>query len=56
MRNWLALAAPLLLCATIEAEEIKSGLKVGEFVTTYSCTKLAGIDDGVAVNQSLCYT
>ena len=56
MRTCAALALPLLLVAAASAAEIESGVPVGGSITTYSCTKLGGIEDGVKVNQSLCYT
>ena len=44
------------LISTASAEELTSGVEVGGKITSYKCTKTAGIDDGVAVGKSLCYT
>lgn len=56
MRMLAFIAAPLLLASTLSAAEFESGVPVGERVSSYSCTKVGGIEDGVKVDQSLCYT
>jgi hypothetical protein len=40
----------------ISAADLSSGIPVGDRVGTYSSTKCAGIDDGIAVGKSLCFT
>lgn len=58
MRVQLAAAMAIVSAATtvIAAGELTSGIAVGEKVTTYSSTKCGGIDDGIAVGKSLCFT
>ena len=58
IRYQLAVAAALVGAAAtaISAAELSSGIPVGEKVGTYSSTKCAGIDDGIAVGKSLCFT
>lgn len=53
----LAVAVAVLsLTSWSVAEDIKSGLKVGEGVGPFDVTKLAGAeDDGVKIGQQLCY-
>ncbi len=48
--------ALLVTVASISAAELESGIQVGGQIGAYSGTKCAGIDDGVEVGQSLCYT
>lgn len=59
VRSCLA-AAGFVLCVAasgcLDAAEATSGIPVGERVGTYSSTKCGGIDDGIAVGKSLCYT
>jgi hypothetical protein len=40
----------------ISAGDLTSGLPVGKKVSTYSSTKCGGIDDGIEVGKSLCFT
>ena len=50
-------AATMLLGAGIAiGADVESGVPVGEKIGTYSATKCAGVDDGVDVGESLCYT
>jgi hypothetical protein len=50
------LVAVMSLTSWSMAEEVKSGLKVGEDVGAFDVTKLAGAeDDSVKVGQQLCY-
>ncbi|MCH5374062.1 MAG: hypothetical protein JJ992_08800 [Planctomycetes bacterium] len=52
-------AALMLLCAACApapAADVSSGIEVGKSVGTYSCTKCGGVEDGVEVGKSLCYT
>lgn len=53
----LALAIAMLSLASWSmADDVKSGLKVGEDVGPFDVTKLAGAeDDGVKIGQQLCY-
>jgi hypothetical protein len=52
----LGLAAAWAACVTTaSAEELKSGLQVGDFVGAFDVEKCAGIEDGVKVGQKLCY-
>lgn len=39
-----------------QAGEVKSGIPVGGTVGTYQTVKCGGANDGVRVNQQLCYT
>jgi hypothetical protein len=53
----IGVALALLAAATsIRAADISSGMAPGEKVGTFSATKCAGVDDGIAVGKSLCYT
>ena len=58
MRNLVAFgfAAALLgsACAA-RAEEIESGLEVGQSVGFFEVVKCGGADDGISVGQQLCY-
>jgi hypothetical protein len=53
-------AAALMLataaCAPAPAADTDSGIEVGKRVGSYSATKCGGIEDGVDVGKSLCYT
>ena len=51
-------AALLVACcvSTASAAELESGVPVGEKITSYKGVKCGGVDDGVAVGKSLCYT
>jgi len=40
----------------VEAGEVKSGIPVGGRIGTYQGIKCGGAEDGVRVNQQLCYT
>jgi hypothetical protein len=52
----LGLATALLSGGTFAmAEELKSGLDVGESVGAFNVVKCAGPDDGVQIGQELCY-
>ncbi len=51
-----ALAVVLVACAQVPANEVASGVGVGGAIANYTGVKLGGVDDGVAVGQSLCYT
>jgi hypothetical protein len=52
----VALMFVLVACAQAPAEEPVSGVKVGGSIGSYSGTKCGGIEDGVDVGKSLCYT
>ena len=55
-RMRLGLALTLLAsAAAVGAEELKSGLPVGEFVGAFDVVKCAGPDDGVKIGRQLCY-
>lgn len=43
-------------CAPAPAADGNSGIEVGKKVGSYSATKCGGIEDGVDVGKSLCYT
>ena len=52
-------AAALLLCTAascLQAEGLTSGIPVGDPIGAYSCTKSGGVEDGVELGTSLCYT
>ena len=58
MRNLVAFgfAAALLSSAcAARAEELESGLEVGQSVGAFDVVKYGGADDGIAVGQQLCY-
>ena len=38
------------------ADELTSGVEVGERIGSYKSTKCAGVDDGVEIGKSMCYT
>ena len=48
------LLAWMLVGASANAE-LKSGLQVGELVPPFKVIKKGGCDDGVALDESLCY-
>ena len=50
------LALFVLAASAVNAAELKSGLKVGETIVTYTGEKCGGIQDGIAVGRNLCYT
>lgn len=50
------LAATLMVGAAVGADDLKSGLQVGDSVGAFDVVKCAGaVDDGVKVGQQLCY-
>ena len=50
-------ALAILASATVAfAADLESGVEVGGSIGTYSTTKCAGVEDGVAVGKSLFYT
>lgn len=52
----LGAAAAVLLCTSVgSAEELKSGLQVGQSVPAFQVVKCGGPEDGVNVGQQLCY-
>jgi hypothetical protein len=51
-----AAALLLTMAAASAAAELISGIEVGGKIGPYSTTKCGGIDDGVEVGKSLCYT
>ena len=60
MRAFSVVAAAFA-CATLWgssgcAAEFTSGVQVGERIGAYKSTKCAGVDDGVEVGKTLCYT
>jgi hypothetical protein len=58
MRLSVALGATTLaLCAVVavNAEELKSGLQVGQSVPAFQVVKCGGAEDGIKVGQQLCY-
>ena len=52
----LACAAMVAIASPLFAAEIESGVPVGGKIGSYSTTKCGGIEDGVKVGSSLCYT
>ncbi len=51
------LALLSVFCApAASAADLKSGVAVGGSIGTYKATKCGGIDDGIKVGASLCYT
>jgi hypothetical protein len=52
----LAVAAVMAAATPLIAADVESGIPVGGSIGTYSTTKCGGIEDGVAVGCSLCYT
>jgi len=57
MKSLLGLAVAMCICASPAiAEELKSGLQEGEGLGAFYVTKVTGAeDDGVPVNENLCY-
>ena len=56
-----SIMATALACATLWvssgcADELTSGVEVGDRIGSYKSTKCGGVDDGVEVGKSLCYT
>ncbi len=51
-----AVALVVAVAAGSHAADLKSGVPVGGSIGTYSTTKCGGIEDGVKVGNSLCYT
>jgi hypothetical protein len=49
-------SAVLAAAVTVNAAEIAGPPDVGDFVPSYASTKCGGIDDGVAVGKTTCYT
>lgn len=45
----------MALSGVATAEELKSGLQVGDPVTPFGVEKCAGVEDGIKVGQKLCY-
>jgi hypothetical protein len=58
IRHQLAAAVAIVgaVATVVSAGELTSGIAVGEKVSTYSSTKCGGIDDGIDVGKSLCFT
>ena len=57
MRVCVALGAAMFLIASAAcAADVTSGIAAGGSVPAYGATKCGGVDDGVAVGKSLCYT
>ncbi|MEQ8789028.1 MAG: hypothetical protein RIC55_22135 [Pirellulaceae bacterium] len=58
MRTTILGAMALLLTCTpmISAEEADDRLDVGDYIPSYASTKCGGVDDGVAVGKTTCYT
>jgi hypothetical protein len=55
----LSAAACLLVCAVaacVGCSPPAAGVAVGDPIGSYACVKSGGIDDGVEVGRSLCYT
>lgn len=55
----LSAAACLLVCAVaacVGCNPPAGGVAVGDSIGSYACVKSGGIDDGVEVGRSLCYT
>ncbi len=57
--KWLRGLAPAValvaMCAVAGDDELKSGLQVGASVPAFQVVKCGGADDGVKVDQQLCY-
>ena len=49
------LAVSLLVLGNAAAEDIQSGLQVGDAVPPFKVIKKGGSDDGVPLDASLCY-
>ncbi len=58
MKALFASSATLTLLAitVVNAGDIESGIEAGGRIGPYATTKCAGIEDGVKVGQTLCYT
>jgi hypothetical protein len=57
MKTVIAISATaLLVTATANAAEFKSGFAVGDRLRSYRCVKTAGVEDGIKVGKKLCYT
>jgi len=57
MKTVIAISATaILVTATANAAEFKSGFAVGDRLRSYRCVKTAGVEDGVKVGKTLCYT
>ena len=39
----------------VSTENVQSGLQTGEFVGAFQVVKVGGIDDGVQIDEQLCY-
>ena len=60
MRAFSVVAAALA-CGTLWvssgcAEDVTSGVQVGERIGSYKSTKCGGVDDGITVGKTMCYT
>ncbi len=55
MRILAMLGLVMALASVATAEELKSGLQVGDSVGVIIVEKCAGIEDGIAVGKKLCY-
>ncbi|MCH8043307.1 MAG: hypothetical protein IID44_06270 [Planctomycetes bacterium] len=55
MRILATFGLVMALSSVAMAEELKSGLQVGDPVGVIGVEKCAGIEDGIAVGQKLCY-
>ena len=55
MRILATFGLVMALASVAMAEELKSGLQVGESVGAFNVEKCAGIEDGIAVGKKLCY-
>lgn len=53
----LGLAAlALAVAASCHAATVESGVEVGGRIGTYKATKCGGVDGGIKVGKSLCFT
>jgi hypothetical protein len=52
----VAACAVVTVVSCVRAGDLTSGIPVGEAVGSYVTTKCGGLDDGVQMGQSLCYT
>ncbi len=55
MRTLAMFGLVMALASVATAEELKSGLQVGDAVTPFQVQKCGGVEDGVKVDQKLCY-
>ena len=56
MTSLCAAVALMLSAASVSAEELKSGMKAGDFIGALDGVRWAGAeDDGVAIGKTLCY-